>query len=245
MAAGAEDVSRRAEFIGALAAEPLWFPIAHHQELPKIVRPDPGGHIPFLIAKDDEGQFVPVFSAADTMKALLARFTVRHSCATMTGADLFAALARQGHGIRLNPGAKFTCSLDLDVVRRIARSELTEANANDALHLRASLRTLPPEVLPAGLVTAARAECELESGILTLWLADLGTASGTPDLHHLHAVVELLDAHRTPTDSLHKALRLALPGRDIEMVRLDNAESAESLAALRGLAVIFSRPAKE
>lgn len=243
LAIGAEDVSRRAEFIGALTAEPLWFPIAHHPEMPRVVRPQPGEHVPFWIAKDDAGQFVPIFSAADMMKALLARFTERYYCATMPGRDLFAALARQRHAIRLNPGAKFICSLDLDVVRRIARGELTETSANEAMHLHANLRTLAPEDLPPALVAAARTECDLGPGIRTLWLADLGTASGAPDLRHLHAVVEVLDVNRTPTDNLHKVLRLALQGREVEMVRLDQAGSAESLANLRALQVIFSRPA--
>ncbi len=240
LAVGALDTSRRPEMLRALLAEPLWFPIGYHPELPPVFHPPPGGHLPVWICKDDEGTFVAVFTARDVMKDAMARLKQRHTVATMKGQDLCDALARQGHAMQLNPDSKFHAGFPLQAVRDLASGEMLSA---EPMRYSADLRLLRPDMLPPAFVQTVIAECVAEPTWRALWMGDLGKTPDAPaDLHHLHALVWVPDAARTPTDHLKKALRLALPNRDIEVVPIDESCGEGQLQKMLKSPTLYLRP---
>ena len=241
LARAAFDEARRPEFLRAVLEAELWFPIDYHPELDNPARPDAGAHIPFWIAGDDTGRFVPLFSGPRELRKELERLRKPYTRAVLPGRAVLAAALRQGHTVRINPGAKYTARLNLEALAGMVSGEMLAKVGRPPERGRASLQFLPVAAWPEKFLADLAEECEEQPGVLAVWLGLAGEDS--PERGHLHVVTWVRDRERTTIDNLHRAVIRHWPDRPVEYVRLGEAEDAETLAVVRAFAPVFPRVA--
>ena len=239
MAQAVFDESRRPEFVRALLEAELWFPMDYHPELDNPARPDAHAHVTFWIAGDDTGRFVPLFTGSKVLRKAMEQFRRPYTRAVLPGREVLAALLRQGHTVRINPGNKFTAGLDLRGLADILSGELLARAGRPPERGTANLKFPPVTAWPAELLTNLAEECEEQPGVLAVWLGLAGEES--PELGALHVVVWVREQQRTTIDNIQRAVRRQWPERAVEYVRLDEAGEADSLTAVRVFAPVFPR----
>jgi hypothetical protein len=240
MARAAEDESAKLAYARALRRHVLWFPVAHHPELPDPWEPHSQDVIPFWIMGDEEGPFSPVFSSPKLMRLALRDVSPRHSRARMPGADLFAVLARTGRRVKVNVGAKIRGTLGPEAVAEIAAgAEFGSVEHRGGTHASAKMDILPPEAWPEEWRGRLKEECEARGGILAVWLGRAKEGSIGTTVGVLHVMMLVEKPGHTSVDGVRQAACLAFPGQKIEFVPFDTKTGAETWAVLKQFATVY------